>query len=127
MKDMIIKSSKSAKLKIFSRKGETLAEVLVALLIASLAVAMLAGMIQASVKIIDSAESKMQEYYVASNALALKTPAASTGDGKVSLSYEDSSHMQVTVRLIPDSDNVDVDYFTNNKLGAIDVISYKRK
>ncbi len=126
MKNAAIKSSKSAKLKILSRRGETLTEVLVALLIACLAMAMLAGMIRTSVKIISSADGKMEDYYEAVNRLARKdTPDELSGT--ISLSYEDSLGGSVPIKLIPNSDDVDINYYTNSVLGETDVVSYERK
>lgn len=121
MKAAVRKGLKAAKLKILSNEGETLTEVLVSLLIAGLALAMFAGMIQASVNIVDSSEAKMQEYYTANNNLALKTIPEATG-GTVSLTKGTD-----TYNLFPGSPGVDVDYFINDKLGGVDVMSYERK
>ncbi|HPX70630.1 MAG TPA: prepilin-type N-terminal cleavage/methylation domain-containing protein [Bacillota bacterium] len=124
MKNTVRKISKAVKLKISSRRGESLTEVLVALLIASLAMAMLAGMIQASVKITGSAESKMQEYYTVSNALAIKDtdPEATYSEGTIGLKYKNGS----PVRLIPNSNSIEVFYFIKN-FSETDLLSYKRK
>lgn len=49
--------------KIRSRAGESLAEVLVALLVATLALMILAGMITSTTSIVKASESKMGDYY----------------------------------------------------------------
>ena len=49
--------------KIRSRAGESLAEVLVALLVATLALMILAGMISSTTSIVKASESKMGDYY----------------------------------------------------------------
>jgi len=121
MKAAVRKGLKAAKLKILSNGGETLTEVLVSLLIAGLALAMFAGMIQASVNIADSSEAKMQEYYTANNNLALKTIPEATG-GTVSLTKGTDIY-----NLFPGSSGVDVDYFVNDKLGGVEVMSYERE
>lgn len=121
MKEVAVKGAKAAKLKILSSRGETLTEVLVSLLIAGLALAMFAGMIQASVNIVSSSETKMQQYYTASNTLAKKDPLeADAKGGSVSLKKGTT-----TYNLFPTYSSVPVHYFTNNKLGGIDVMSYE--
>lgn len=55
-----------AKLK--SRRGESLAEVLVALLISAVAVVLLSGMVASSVRLIDKSTKTIQERYARNNA-----------------------------------------------------------
>ena len=50
-------------MKLHSRSGETIAETLVALLIAAIALTMLAGMITATTNMVKTSEDKMDEYY----------------------------------------------------------------
>ena len=50
-------------MKLHSRSGETIAETLVALLIAAIALTMLAGMITATANLVKTSENKMDEYY----------------------------------------------------------------
>ena len=63
-----------------SQVGESIAEVLVALLISAVGVAMLVGMIGVSTRIIDKSTEKMREEY---NKTAV-TPADSTGTATLS-------------------------------------------
>ncbi len=128
MKNALRKSRKSAKLKILSRRGETLTEVLVALLIACLSMSMLAGMIQASIKIINSADGKMEDYYEAGNRLASKELPDDDIGGTVSFSYEDASGSSIPIKLLPAENSIAVDYYTNSVLGETKkVVSYERK
>ena len=55
--------------KLRSRAGETIGEVLVALLISTLALMILAGMISATSTITKSSEKKMNDYYTANAGL----------------------------------------------------------
>ena len=65
------------KKKITSRKGETIAEVLIAFLISVLGLSMLAGMIVSSTKIIEKSRKAMEQYY--------DSEVESTGSGSIKL------------------------------------------
>ena len=54
---------KRAKAKLRSRKGETIAETLIALLIASLALLMLAGAVSAASNVVTKSKNAMISYY----------------------------------------------------------------
>ncbi|MBQ6479683.1 MAG: hypothetical protein IJI45_01065 [Anaerolineaceae bacterium] len=56
--------------------GETISEVLVALLISSLALVMLASMITSTSKMVTTSKSKMDEYYTANTELESLTAAS---------------------------------------------------
>ncbi len=55
--------------KLCSRAGESIAETLVALLVAAIALTMLAGMITATANLVKKSEDKMEEYYTKSEPL----------------------------------------------------------
>lgn len=55
--------------KLHSQSGETIGETLVALLISSLALVMLATMISSTVNLVSKSQTKMDEYYKANIAL----------------------------------------------------------
>ena len=55
--------------KLHSQSGETIGETLVALLISSLALVMLASMITSTVNLVTKSEAKMNDYYKANTAL----------------------------------------------------------
>lgn len=55
--------------KLHSQSGETIGETLVALLISSLALVMLASMISATVNLVSKSQTKMDDYYIANTAL----------------------------------------------------------
>lgn len=94
-------SGVSEKLK--SRAGETLSEVLIALLIAALALTILANMISASSKMVLDSRSSLEKYYQAQGETTTGGTAAVTW-GDNSLTFPVSVHA--------------------NKLGNKDVLSY---
>ena len=59
--------------KLLSCDGESIGETLVALLISSLALLMLAGAITAATRVVTQSNTKMSDYYEADNALAQHT------------------------------------------------------
>ena len=101
--------------KLCSNTGETIGETLVALLISSLALLMLAGAITAATRVVDRSKTAIADYYVADNVLASfptdptpETISITIGDDDISQPFDG------------------VNYYQNNKLGGIDVISYKK-
>ena len=99
-----------AKLK--SRAGETLAEVLIALLVSTVAVVMLASMITSSVKIILKSSETMKAYY---EDTSLISPAGDTGS--VTVKFGDGSDST-------DSYTLSAKFSETYKLGGKDIISY---
>jgi len=71
--------------KLKSRRGETIAEVLVSLLISAVALVMLASMITVSTNMISKNETRMDTYYRANNELTTNTDSA---DGAVAAAHE---------------------------------------
>ena len=66
----------AARRKLKCRSGETIGEVLVALLISSLALVMLASMIQTALNLVTKSEAKMKTYYEAN--VELEKPTTSS-------------------------------------------------
>lgn len=93
-----------------SRSGETLAEVLVALLVATLALMILAGMISSTTSIVKASESKMDDYY-AGNARLENISGTST---TVTITIADSAIPPVVTH----SFNVNLNYDENQVFGA---------
>ena len=65
--------------KITSQKGETLTETLIALLISSIAMVMLAGAITATSHVVDTGQEKMKSYYDANNAMIENSGTSDSG------------------------------------------------
>ena len=71
---------KQVKKKLKSYRGETIAEVLIALLISSIALVMLASMISATVNLVTKSKEKMKDYYKANS--VLETMELTTAEGE---------------------------------------------
>ena len=110
--------------KIRSTYGESLAETLIALLIAVLGLTILAGMVHSSTKIILSSNKVIQEYAKTENMLAQK--AGSGDSGSVSIIV--NGHPEKPLVLTPDSEdtetNITVSYY-EGKMSSYEVISFK--
>ncbi len=121
LKEMPERQSENCMLrKLKSRSGESIAETLVAVLIAALALMMLAGAINASSNMITKSKNLLNTYYTANNNLASETSAGSDLEATVTIST--LSQARTVTSYSPD-------YATgDSKLGgAEDLISYKRK
>lgn len=66
--------------KLKSRAGESIAETLIGLLIASLALVMLAGAISTATRLVVTSKAKMDSYYVADGSLAQRADSARAGN-----------------------------------------------
>lgn len=107
---------KKAAARLRSRAGESIAEVLVAVLIAALGIALLAGMIGSSTKVIASSKETAGRYVSAGNALVAQS-GEGAGIGTASLTLTDGGN---TVA----SGECTVRYYTNTTLSDA-VVSYK--
>lgn len=108
---------KRLKKKLKSQAGESLAETLIALLIAVAALVMLAGAISASANVIQRGQQKLDAYYSANE----------TADGVVQMSGTGDAG---TVKITESSNAIaeksyDVQYYTNGEFNKTPVIAYK--
>lgn len=116
MKKLIVRKLKN-------RKGESIGEVLVSLLISALALVMLASMITSSSRMIQSSKVKLQDYYVANNALETRT-GTNSGTGTV-LVKVGGTQVKFDVTKTP-ADLPSVSYYKNAKApSGTQVVSYK--
>ena len=98
-----------------SRAGETIAEVLIALLISSLALVILAQMITSASNMVQTSERAMKDYYSGNNKLAKQTENGTSATA--TLKMGESGTLNTSTSIL---------YFENDKkLGGIDVIAYK--
>ena len=118
---------KRVKQKLKSDAGESIAEVLIALLIAALALTMLASVISTSARMITQSKEKLEKYYAANEELNTRTHDSSknlttTGTGK-----------EVTVTVKAGDDGIDflatgnkilTNYYDNKQVSNTDVIAY---
>ncbi len=109
--------------KLGNKRGETIAETLIALLISSLALIMFAGAISAAKNIIDTSRRRYKEYYAADAAMVDGT---AEGGGKVTASINMSSvDLPETADSLSDL-SYDVDYAVNNSLTKYPTITYDK-
>ena len=118
---------KQVKQKLKSDAGESLGEVLIALLIASLALTMLASLISTYARMISQSKEKLEKYYAANEELNTRTHDSSknlttTGTGK---------EVTVTVKsgddgigFLATGDDITAQYYDNKQFSNTDVIAY---
>ncbi len=99
--------------KLKSRSGESIAETLVAVLIAAFGLLMLAGTINSASNLITNSKKKLSEYYEANNTLASGTSGTA-----------DSVSINETTGAVWITSNVKV--FKNDKLGSRTVVAYRK-
>lgn len=105
--------------KLRSKAGETLAEVLISLLISSLALVILAQMISASSSMITNSEKKMAEYYTARNVLDNQTDVGESGSTLTLKENPEGASAEIA------DQSFNIIQYKNNTVGGITVISYK--
>ena len=110
---MLRRNAAALKRKLSSRAGETLIEVLAALLISALAILMLSQAVASSVRLITKSEKVMGDYYAANNELATR---AGRPDGY--------AHVTMTVDGMRLGDDLTVEYYVNDSAAGAAVVSY---
>lgn len=110
--------------KIKSNLGESIAEVLVALLISSLALVMLATMIGASSRMTIRSRGMLESYYADNDALEKRAELSSlTGTLSIRNGASDVYLKCGQSALDP----IELVYYKNNNSGDTQVVSYKRR
>lgn len=103
-----------------STRGESLTEVLAAIVVSGLAILMLATVIAAAANTNRQSSEQMDKYYKASNELVANV--ASGLSGTVTLNDIDGN----TVRLEEAESSVPVEYTVNEEVGQVPIVSYER-
>lgn len=90
-------------------RGESIAEVLIALLISSLGILMLAGMITSSSKMIQNSQDTMKKYYIENNKLDQRNSDTSTFrivilNGVNSFTYKNVNYIENTAYQVRSKD-----------------------
>ncbi len=109
--------------KLKQNNGETLIEVLVSLLIICLCLLMLSYSIDSSVKVIKSANEKMDEYYKKNNILADGLNGDEYEDGTITFKNGNSN----CVLVLGTSSTINVTYYINDAFSSNEVIAYLKK
>ena len=103
---------RTAKRKLLDRRGDSIGEVLVSLLISAVALVMLASMIAASTSLIMSSREKPEAYYQENNNLTRFVDGASVSTGK--LVYTAGS----------DTVEIPSVHYRSNALGGKTIVAY---
>ena len=107
--------------KLCSQAGETISETLVALLIASLALMMLAGAVSSAANMITGSNAKMTEYYEKDNRLAVHDTAIADGEISITITCDDDTTLTQTTN--PEEP---YKYYLNDAFGSTAVVSYAK-
>jgi Rod binding domain-containing protein len=118
-----------------SKKGESIAEVLVAVLLSAIGLTMLATMISATSKMVIRSRNLTKEYVEQNNQLVEKADT-STRTGSVQVRrVDDDSSVATPIRLYDDPTaneedasyfDIPVKYYVNSRVGNVEVTSYKK-
>ena len=108
--------------KLRSLKGESISEVLVALLISSLALVMLAAMIATSSRLILNSKEKLNKYYAQNDALSVQAAPEQGQTGAVGKVTLQSGANTITLT----DGETQVYLYSNGESGSVPVISYTK-
>ncbi len=115
-----LRASLSNKLK--GNAGESIAEVLIALLIAALALTMLASVISAAAKMITESKEKVSQYYAANDNLTAHTPVDESSYWTVTV--KNASNAAVKLTNAASESSITVRYNVNNVLSNKPVVAF---
>ena len=103
--------------KLSGQGGETIVETLIALLISALALMMLAGAVNAGMRLVENSRAHMETYYQENNSLAAR--AAGSASGSLTVSVTD---------LLPKTGDADitVNYWVNDHFSKTPVVAYQQ-
>ena len=116
---------KNLRRKLNSRKGESIAEVLVALLVSALGIVLLASMIASSVRMIEQSRETVNDYVVEQNKLADGTAPANAPEGTVTLTNEAGRDQELTDAT--KNSGTTVVYYKNEEIGGKPVTGFRKK
>lgn len=108
--------------KLASQSGESIAETLVALLIASLALVMLAGAMSSSVDIVTGSKNKLDNYYKGTEDLFND---GDSNTGTVTISSDSTESFAVSGTSTLKTSPYEVNYVVNNEFGNTPVVVYQ--
>ena len=115
--------------KLRSSRGDSIAEVLIAMLISIVALVMLASMIASSTRLIQRSKSAMEKYDAANNALAEMTADAPTANDTFTVSSKTLSVADAVTNdsvKLTEAGVISVKVYENTAYGGDKVIAYKK-
>lgn len=113
--------------KLSRNNGESIAEVLIAVLISSFALVMLATMLTSTMKLVAKSKTKTENYSKEGNKLVEMDAADKYADGTVAMYLGDDEFApKCSLSDDDDASDIDVEYFLNEESGWHVVVSYKK-
>lgn len=112
----MIRIAEKLKQKVCSRAGESIAETMVALLIAALALTMLAGAVTSASKMINTGRERLDNYYTQTNEMVTFTDGRTMVNGITIKGSGGSKFSQ---------DSYTIVYVKNSAFSGTPVVSYK--
>lgn len=115
--------------KLKSRRGETLSEVLVAVMVGALAIALFTVMLSSAVRIIQKNRTALSDYYAGNNALIRQEAAAQYDVTAHPYTPTGSDRMTVTLEgVLGGANDVEVpaDYYVHDYRGRTITVYYKK-
>lgn len=106
--------------KIKSNSGESIAETLIALLVAALGLIILASAINSTSNIITTSNNKIKEYNEKEKIVVQQKVESGTVTGKISFNNEKVSYDSGSI-------DININIFINNVINEKDVISFSKK
>ena len=128
----VAKMKKKRRNRLREQRGESISEVLIAVLISAIALTMLATMISATTRLVLRSKSQTEEYVEKNNQLVEKGDSDRSGEVIVELVRSGSTQK---IRLTDDTNYglddenavIPVQYYVNKNIGKVSVTSYKIK
>ena len=119
---------KKMRTRLRNNRGESLTEVLVALLISTLALTILAVMITTTQRLVKKSKSLTHDYVIANNQLVEKAESALSGEGSVSIQVKELDGGDFSPKDLTDSSgsSINVVYYVNDTFGSVDVTLYQK-
>ncbi len=115
------------KFKLRGKRGESLTEVLIAVLISSIALVMLASMIATTQRIVTRTKASTEEYVTGNNKLVEKEETSKIGTGNVQfVAGVDKSSYYLTQLTDNTAQNIPVQYYVNSALKNVLVAAYEK-
>lgn len=110
--------------KVLDKRGESIAEVLIALLISALALTILASMITSTKNVLDTSKKKMNEYNSHAAVLAEQTSGSSAGTGTVKMTVSGAGGTSTIWNMTGDTSTASVKYYVNREFSGTPVVAY---
>ena len=110
--------------KLTNRKGETIAETLVALTIAAIGLVLLASMIQSSSNMIATSSEQVKRYVAEENRIAVQPPFETVTEDPGTENVKDGSVGQVVISPTGDGASTEAILLTDSSKEKIDVVYY---